>query len=326
MRPIYIHGSAALTAQTGLNGQEPPSLADGDPFFPSFALADFNPRDVIPMMKLRRMDRASRMLICVLDRLLPKDRDVTDWGLFIGTFSAGSDAVEQFLTRYFDEGPLGANPMVFPNTVLNAAAGQAAIYYGLKGPNSTQCMNFLAGAAALQAACHYLQFNKTTLLAGAVDVLSPFQFEVWKSHPSYGVDSFLVGEGAVVLWLSRDLSAIRIEGFSQGRLPTQPYHFANADTDLDEAYKGHVAKYGVPDVAYLFGYGLSELQAQETMVNRVAQVNVRALGRAVGVSSMMPLAACHAAVESLLVNQSADVLAFGIGGDFLFTRIARVTA
>lgn len=280
----------------------------------------FNPSTVIPMMKMRRMDRASRMLIYTMKSMI--DSDCEGWGLYVGTYSAGSDAVEQFLARYLDEGPLGANPMVFPNTVLNAAAGQAAIFYGLKGPNSTQCQNLLAGTAAVQAAFHHLQRNDLTVIAGAVDIVAEHQLRVWRGMHGYGSE-FLIGEGVGLLKLSRRPSAVQLLGFSQGRLSTPVFQLPTGGEAWSQQYSVHCEKFGRPDRVYPFSFSAEQTEVQMTAeMNDIDRIE---LGANRGISSSLPVQAMVHACTHLKSGESADILAFGFAGDFLVTRIKRLT-
>lgn len=321
MRPVYIHQAERLSPcvedLSACAGMSPDHA-----WYPALTLSDFNPRSVIPMMKMRRMDRASRMLIWLLRGLIGEDQDCRDWGLFIGTYSAGSDAVEQFLGRYLEEGPLGANPMVFPNTVLNAAAGQAAIFYGLEGPNSTHCMNFLAGVTAVQAAYHHLQFHDRTMLAGAVDVLAEHQMRVWQAHPDYGLDGFVMGEGAAVVKLGVAPSSVLLKGFSQGRLAAREFEFTRDLDGLSEVLVRHMDRFGPPHRVYPFGYTGRQIDAQKQIVGGLCDATFCHLGERVGLSSTLPVhGICHAASE-VQTGQEFDVLAFGLGGDYLVTRVS----
>jgi 3-oxoacyl-[acyl-carrier-protein] synthase II len=62
--------------------------------------------------------------------------------------------------------------MDFANTVINAAAGQAAIWHGLRGVNSTLAGGVVSGLQALAYATDLISSGQaTTLLAGGADEL-----------------------------------------------------------------------------------------------------------------------------------------------------------
>src|SRR4029453_15434571 len=73
---------------------------------------------------------------------------------------------------YLRRGPLGLSPVVFPNTVMNAMAAQAAIAVGARGPILTLNQTGAAGEAAVpRAAALSAARRATAVLAGGVDEL-----------------------------------------------------------------------------------------------------------------------------------------------------------
>jgi 3-oxoacyl-(acyl-carrier-protein) synthase len=70
-------------------------------------------------------------------------------------------------------GPLYAKPMDFANSVINAAAGQTAIWHRLTGVNATLSGGPAAGAAALAYAADQVRDGRAAaLLAGGADELA----------------------------------------------------------------------------------------------------------------------------------------------------------
>ena len=65
------------------------------------------------------------------------DENRTRVGAIIGTGIGPMESMETFSRPIIGEGPTGANPAVFPNTVYNAAGGQVAIKIGVLGSAST---------------------------------------------------------------------------------------------------------------------------------------------------------------------------------------------
>ena len=70
-------------------------------------------------------------------------------GAIIGTGVGPMESMEDFSKPIIAEGPTGANPAVFPNTVYNAAGGQVSIKIGALGSASTVTAGHGAGASAL---------------------------------------------------------------------------------------------------------------------------------------------------------------------------------
>src|SRR5207244_4475114 len=70
-------------------------------------------------------------------------------GCILGTGVGPMESMEAFAKGVIDDGPGGANPAVFPNTVYNAAGGQVALKVGLIGSATTVTAGHAAGASSL---------------------------------------------------------------------------------------------------------------------------------------------------------------------------------
>jgi 3-oxoacyl-[acyl-carrier-protein] synthase II len=107
--------------------------------------------------------------------ILVGDDDLTDEvrdsiGLTLGTTCGSVSGIVEFGWDTFSERPYGVNPATFPNTVINTAAGAAAIKYGLRGANSTVAGGPLAGLGALRHAAVTLRaFHADTIVVGAAE-------------------------------------------------------------------------------------------------------------------------------------------------------------
>ncbi|HEV2371953.1 MAG TPA: beta-ketoacyl synthase N-terminal-like domain-containing protein [Streptosporangiaceae bacterium] len=97
------------------------------------------------------------------------------------------------------ERPYLVNPMLFPNTVMNCAAGQAAIWFGLHGVNTTIAGGPLAFLQAMRYALGALERGHAqTLLVGAVEEYTPET--AWSSALTDGCDA---GEAVAVFVVER---------------------------------------------------------------------------------------------------------------------------
>jgi 3-oxoacyl-[acyl-carrier-protein] synthase II len=185
--------------------------------------ASFNPVGTIPPMQLRRLDRCSRFAWVAAAQafddagLDPKSGSGDRTAIAAATMTGGSEATEAFLRPYYERGPAGASPMVFPNCVANAAAGHLALAFGLKGPSTTQLEREASGFAALDQAARWLRmdFCDVALVVG-MDGLFPMLGTVCGAagllarHGDPDRDSgrgFLCGEGAAALVLERSEDA-----------------------------------------------------------------------------------------------------------------------
>ena len=197
------------------------SLATGVPCFAELpealgqgrgaACTSFNPGGIIPPMQLRRLDRPSRFAWGAahqafrdarLDPALVGDRIA----VAVGTMTGGSEASEAFMRPYLQRGPNGASPLLFPNSVANAASGHLALAFGLKGPGVTFVDRENAAFTALDQAARWLRADlaEAALVIG-VDGLFPLLLDICRGigalarhgDPVAGSGrGFLPGEGA----------------------------------------------------------------------------------------------------------------------------------
>ncbi len=171
----------------------------------AYALPDFRVRDYLGRKGTSFFDRSTALALVASDRAL-KDTSlaVTDTnrdqvGLVLGTTTGSikstTDYSRETLTQ---QRPYLVNPVLFPNTVMNCAAGQAAIWHKLKGVNATVAGGQLAGLTALRYASRTLRWGDAeALLVGAVEEFSPHS--AWATHLAAG--STPAGEGAAVFVL-----------------------------------------------------------------------------------------------------------------------------
>jgi 3-oxoacyl-[acyl-carrier-protein] synthase II len=147
-------------------------VGEVDPFVPEDDLgADAN---------LRPLDRAARLLTVAAARALvdagqqdPSARDPARCGLVVGTTYGSLSTIAEFDRRQLTAGPRYVKPLDFANTVINAAAGQAAIWLALEGVNATFGGGTPAALGALAYAADQLRAGHADLLlAGGVEELA----------------------------------------------------------------------------------------------------------------------------------------------------------
>jgi len=143
----------------------------------------FHPKDFIPAAKIRRLDRASQFAIAASKLALADARfSVTQEngsriGIVLGSGFCGLSSSEEFHRGQVLRGFLDLNPMLFPNTVPNAASSHVSIELGIRGVNCTMVQSFCTAEAAILFACDQLRKRKVDLiLTGGVDELSEFLF------------------------------------------------------------------------------------------------------------------------------------------------------
>jgi 3-oxoacyl-[acyl-carrier-protein] synthase II len=188
---------------------------------------DFRPQPWLGNKGIRVLDRVARLLsvsaymaLCGsnLARAEATDAD-PDVGIVWGTILGSVHSITSFDWSGLVDGPNYVNPMDFPNTVINSAAGQAAIRFKLGGVNSTICAGGASGLYALHYAAEFLRFGRARiLLAGGAEELSEESFLGFRksgyASPSGCPrpfdperDGAVLGEGAVLLVLESEETA-----------------------------------------------------------------------------------------------------------------------
>lgn len=145
---------------------------------------DFTPRDFISVKNLRRMDRTSLMTaasarMALADAGIAVTQDNRDRiGILLGTAFGATDVTVSFAGTLIGEGPQAVNPILVPNTVMNAPAGHASIELGFRGVNTTVTHFAVSAETAIAYAVSEIRRGVAdAMLAGGVDILSKFYYE-----------------------------------------------------------------------------------------------------------------------------------------------------
>ncbi len=161
----------------GLNGHGPREAGEIRPFEPREYLGDRN---------LRPVDRTSRLLLAAAQASLdesgwtPELRAAREVGLVLGTTFCSVKTIAEFDRRGLQLGPSHVSPLDFANSVINAAAGQAAIWHGLRGINSTLSAGEASGLLAIATGAGMISSgHAAALLAGGAEELC---FESFLGH------------------------------------------------------------------------------------------------------------------------------------------------
>lgn len=168
----------------------------------------FKTTDFIPPLKARKLDRCSQFAVAAaglalkdagIDRnSLPPERI----GIALGCGFGGVANSAEFLAGYFGDGVEGMSPMLFPNTVSNAAASNVSIEHGLKGPNVTQVQRFCSAEAAFMMACRFIiEGRADIMLTGGVDDLTPLMLSGFAATGQSRRYARVFGEGCGLLVL-----------------------------------------------------------------------------------------------------------------------------
>lgn len=223
-------GSDAFTGgvRTGASALAP---APGGPFAEAALVPEFSAAGVLGRKGTRTMDRVTALAVSTVGRLLEEcgpallDRPERV-GVVLGTGSGSVQSIMDF-TRdgLTGDKPYHVDPALFPNTVMNRAAGQSAIWHKIKGPNTTIAGGALTGLLALNYAARLVRGGHADrVLVGAAEEYS--EQRAWLEwRGSEGLAGPL-GEGGAVFLLERESTragrpvlarpaAIRFRGFAE---------------------------------------------------------------------------------------------------------------
>ena len=183
-------------------------------------VGEFSVGASVPKRKLRRISRISRMALCVAHQALEQAglTDSPEVGVVLGTGLGALEETVDFMDQIIQEGAGAATPGLFPSSVMNVAAAQVSMVFGLRGYNTTVNHKEVSAELALGLAMDAIRLGHAdALLAGGVDELS------WPVHHGYrrlhalgreaspyglGRDGLVLGEGAAVLALEAEEHAL----------------------------------------------------------------------------------------------------------------------
>jgi 3-oxoacyl-[acyl-carrier-protein] synthase II len=196
-------------------------------------LLDFRAERYLSGRPLRPLDRTCQLATAACGLALEDSgwsaeaRAATDLALVVGTMFGGMHTIAEFDRAALTSGPASVSPMAFANTVINAAAGQAAIWHNLRGVNSTVAAGSVSGICAVGYAADLIRHARSSaVLAGGVD---EFSFESFVGFDRAGLlctdcagpecpipfdrrrNGFALGEGAGFLVLE-DLRFAEVRG------------------------------------------------------------------------------------------------------------------
>jgi len=173
--------------------------------------AYFDTAALIGAKGIRTMDRSTALAVCTA-KLLHGDRPASSGpqsertGFVLGT-STGSIRSTSDFTRdsLVQERPFLVNPALFPNTVMNCAAGQCGIWFKARAVNATISGGRLSGLLALKYAAQTLRRGYADrLFTGAVEELCPQTAWAHQQLVEHGRRHPLpLGEGCAMFELER---------------------------------------------------------------------------------------------------------------------------
>lgn len=231
MRRVAVTGAGALSPVAdspaglhaalceGRSALKPIELfpLDGMTYRAAGEIRPFEPKDYLGDRNLRPVDRTARLLLVAAQQALEGSgwtaemRAAREVGLVLGTMFCSVRTIAEFDRRAVQLGPSYASPLDFANSVINAAAGQAAIWHNLRGINTTLTGGEASSLLALAYAMDLIRHGRAeALLASGAEELC---FESFLGHDRAGRlghrpvpfdaqrDGFALAEGAAALML-----------------------------------------------------------------------------------------------------------------------------
>ena len=193
---------------------------------------DFVPKEFIAPMKLRRMNKLSRLgvataKLAAMDRGNPLPEGA---GVAMGTAFGPMQTSVDYMQEYVEKGAALAPPQLFAESVANAPGSHVGIEFGLRGFNVTLTQRESSALAALMyAASQVAKGTVPAAIAGGVEEVSEITFSVLDHIGALGRcsrpfdrqrDGMIIGEGGAALILeekpAREPYAF-ISGFGMAR-------------------------------------------------------------------------------------------------------------
>ncbi|MFI2763820.1 beta-ketoacyl synthase N-terminal-like domain-containing protein [Streptomyces echinatus] len=168
---------------------------------------DFSPRALLGKKGTRDMDRVTGLAVGVTAQLLAEGAadgasvpTGEGTGLVLGTTTGSAESMMGYTRTSMQKSkPFLVDPALMPYAVMNCAAGQCAIWHGLKGPNATLAGGQSAGLLSLNYTRRLLASGRAErILCGAAEEFSAARS--WIEHHRRGrtpADTVL-GEGSAM--------------------------------------------------------------------------------------------------------------------------------
>ncbi|OGL45844.1 MAG: beta-ketoacyl-[acyl-carrier-protein] synthase II [Candidatus Schekmanbacteria bacterium RBG_13_48_7] len=213
-----LAGRSGITRITKFNPDDYPSQIAGE-------VKGFNPDDFIDRKEQKKMDLfiqyalAAAHLAMEDSKLAVTEDNADRIGVLIGSGIGGLPAIEAQHSVLLEKGPKRITPFFIPMLIINLAAGQISIKYGVRGPNSAIATACASGNHAIGDGFKLIQSGiaDAMIVGGTEACVSPLAvggFSAMRalsrrnddpcraSRPfEKDRDGFVIGEGSGVLIL-----------------------------------------------------------------------------------------------------------------------------
>jgi 3-oxoacyl-[acyl-carrier-protein] synthase II len=304
----------------------------------------WSPQPEINAMKARRLDRGSQFAVvasleAVRQSGFPVEERADRVGIALGTGSAGSGALTEFIRVLLTESPEAAPPFHFPNTIANAPASQVSIELKFLGPNVTITQKDPSALNAVIYSVGAIEDGRVeAMLAGGIDEWNAlYSLAMDRMHALRGLrrsSGIVQGEGCYVLFLEDEKVArargarvlARVAGYAFAGAPCPPYAYAEDESAAERGIREALGRAAVGasdvDLVMLSRNGRREMDAMEQRVvsrlfgSRPAAIAVK---DAIGEMAAAGGAERVAAVAAIAAGSATTALvhSFGAGGNFL---------
>jgi len=188
-------------------------------------IKNFDPTKHIEQRQAKRMDRFTQFAVVAACQAVDDSgldfskEDLFRSGVIVGTGIGGIKEIEQQHLRLLDKGPSKLSPFCVPRLMANAAGGNIAIHYGLRGPNFCVSSACASGTHAIgEAFCNIIAGRSDVVITGGSEAaLTPVGLASFCAAKSLSTrndnpatasrpfdkdrDGFVLSEGAAVLVL-----------------------------------------------------------------------------------------------------------------------------
>ena len=194
-------------------------------------IREFDPTRYIDQRESKRMDRFTQFAVAAAKQAVDdsgldfKKTDIFRTGVIVGTGIGGIKEIEDQHLRILDKGPSKVSPFCVPRLMANAASGNIAITYGLRGPNFCVSSACASGNHAIgEAFCNIIAGRSDIMITGGTEAaVTPIGLASFCAARSLSTrndnppaasrpfdkdrDGFVLAEGAGVLILEEESHA-----------------------------------------------------------------------------------------------------------------------
>ena len=194
-------------------------------------IKDFDITKYVDRRESKRMDRFTQLAIAASSQAVEdsgldfSNEDTYRVGAIVGTGIGGIKEIEDQHLRLLHKSPNKVSPFCVPRLMANAASGNIAIRYGLRGPNFCVCSACASGSHAIGEAYYSVLSGRCDVMitGGAEAALTPIGLASFCAAKSLSTrnddppaasrpfdkdrDGFVLAEGAGILVLEEESHA-----------------------------------------------------------------------------------------------------------------------